>query len=477
MTRTYDVVVLGAGPVGESIAQYATEDGGLTAVLIERELAGGECSYYACMPSKALLRPIEVLDMATHLGGLSGAHLDVPGLLRRRDEWVSHYDDAGQASWAESAGLDLIRGDARLTGEREVTVRGADGDTVITGRHAVVLATGSEPVVPDPYAACAPWGSRDATGVVEVPSRLVIIGGGVVACEAAVWLSALGASVTMLVRGERLLAKFEPFAGELVREALQAGGVDVRTGSAVSACTRKDPADTGLGRIHGGPVTVTVGDEDLVADEILVAVGRRERLRDLGLDSVGLRPEDVLEGRAPSWLVAVGDASGEAPLTHWGKYRARVLGERLARAAASGTDGQASAEWPSPEIVPVPQVVFTEPQVASVGLTEQEARRAGHEVAVAQEPWSSAAGAGLLRDDALGAAQIVVDADTHLLLGATFVGPQVGDLIHAATVAIVGAVPTEVLRHAVPSFPTASELWLRLLESLPREFRRPRQSG
>lgn len=461
MPDTYDVVVLGAGPAGENVADYATEGSDLTAVLIERELLGGECSYWACMPSKALLRPIEVANTTEHLDGVAKADVLVPGLLRRRDEWVSSYDDSGQADWARDAGLDVVRGEARIAGPRRVIVRTADGERTIEARRCVVLATGSEAVVPEMYAACAPWGSRDATGIVEVPARTAVIGGGVVACEAAVWLAAMGSHVTLLVRDDRLLARVEPWAADLVREGLESAGIDVRLGASITGATRDRAEDTGLGRIHGGPVTLTVDGEDLISDELLVAVGRRPRLDDLGLESADLTPDDVTSGNLPDWLLAVGDASGEAPLTHWGKYRARVLGEQIASGSAPAV----------PDDVPVPQVVFTAPQIAAVGATEAEAREAGHDVVIAKVPWTGAAGAALLRDDADGAAQLVVDRRTGLLLGATFVGPEVAELLHAATVAIVGAVLVRVLRHAVPSYPTASELWLRLLEELPRELR------
>lgn len=459
MVQTFDVVVIGAGPVGENLAQYATEGTDLTAVLIEQELLGGECSYYACMPSKALLRPVDVVETAHHLPGVTGAQLDRDALLRRRDYWVSDYDDAGQVAWAEGAGFTVLRGHGRVTGERQVTVSTGDGDIVVEARHSVVIATGSEPTVPELYTGVAAWGSRDATGVREVPARLVIIGGGVVACEAATWLRALGSRVTVLVRGDRLLDRAEPAASEHVLQALTEAGVTVRFGVRVSECVRTEVADTGLGRIHGGPVTLRLGDEELEADELLLATGRRPRLDDLGL------PDDA--GEAPDWLIAVGDASGEAPLTHWGKYRARVLGEQIA-AAATGRTPQVV-----PEHVPVPQVVFTSPQVAWVGLTEQAARDGGYDVAAIEVPWGSAGGAALLREEAHGLAKLVVDRATHRVLGATFVGPEAGELLQAATIAIVGQVPTEVLRHAVPSYPTASELWLRLLDGLPTEFRWP----
>jgi len=467
---SYDVVVLGGGPVGENLAQYAIEGTSLTAAIVEGELLGGECSYYACMPSKALLRPIEVAASAADLGGLTTAEVRPDDLLRRRDAWVSHYDDHGQAEWAESAGIDLVRGHGRLTGERRVTVNGPDGVQELTARVAVVLATGSTAVVPDLFLPAIPWTSRDATGVVEIPDRLAIVGGGVVACEAATWLSALGSQVTLLVRGDRLLERCEPFAGDAVRDSLQRAGIDVRTQASVVGCTRPAADDTGLGRIHGGTVRLELnaadgGHSQLEVDEVLVATGRRPRLDDVGLDSVGLDREHVLAGALPEWLWAVGDASGEAPLTHWGKYRARVLGERISALA----EGRPVPFEPSG--VPVPQVVFTDPQVAAVGQTEAEAREAGVAVVTTRVPYNSAAGAALLRDHVAGEAQLVVDSKTGTIVGATFVGPEVAELLQAATIAILGRVPVSVLRHAVPSYPTASEIWLRLLEALPRELR------
>lgn len=477
--RVADVIVLGAGPVGENVAQYVV-DGGGTAILVERDRVGGECSYFACMPSKALLRPVEVAATAAHLQGVETPRVLPDELLARRDVWVSGYDDSGQVSWAEDAGIALVRGTGRLAGERRVVVTGGTGDsgrseqgeTTLVARQAVVLATGSTPVMPDIYRTVLPWVSRDATGVKEIPSRLAIVGGGVVACEAATWLTALGAQVTLLVRGERLLATTEPFAGDTVLTALRDAGVDVRLRTEVVAADRDDPRDTGLGRVHGGAVRLGLrrtgggstsdADEELTVDELLVAAGRRPALDDVGLESVGLDSDSVQTDARPDWLHLVGDASGEAPLTHWGKYRARILGESLA---------QGQPAEPAPGDVPVPQVVFTDPQVASVGRTEAQARRDGLDVVTSHVPWTAAAGAGLLRDDADGGATIVVRRDTGTLVGATFVGPEAGELLHAATIAITGGVPVPVLRHAVPAYPTASELWLRLLESLPAEVR------
>lgn len=466
-TVEYDVVVIGGGPAGENAAQYAVEGTAMTAVMIERELLGGECSYYACMPSKALLRPVAVADLTADLTGVSTAHVAPSALLQRRDHWVSHYDDAGQETWADGAGIAVVRGEGRLAGEREVRVTSTAGDVTVRARHAVVIATGSEASVPDLYTDALPWDSRDATGVVEVPDRLVIVGGGVVACEAAIWMSALGSQVTLVVRDARLLGRTEPFAGEAVLAGLRDRGVSVHLGTEVTDVRRDAPTATGLGRIHGGVVSLTTGAGDLEADEILLSIGRHPRLDDVGLDSVGLTREDVTGGRLPEWLHAIGDASGGPPLTHWGKHQARVVGARIAAAAAS------EVAWEPDREAPVPQVVFSDPEVASVGMTEAEARAAGHDVVLTRVPSSSAAGTGLLRDHVTGDSQLVIDAGTRLLLGATFVGPEAGELVHAATVAIVGDVPVHVLRHAVASYPTASELWLRLLEELPREFRTP----
>jgi len=464
---TWDVIVIGGGPAGENAAQYATEDTDLTAAIIERELLGGECSYYACIPSKALLRPIAVADLTADLEGVSTAHVAPKALLARRDDWVTHYDDAGQVRWADGAGLAVVRGTGRLVGVRAVQVETADGPRRLTARRAVVIATGSEPTVPEAYAAALPWDSRDATGVVEVPDRLVIVGGGVVACEAAVWMDALGSDVTLLVRAPRLLGRTEPFAGDAVLAGLRDRGITVHLDVEVTDVRRTDPAATGLGRIHGGPLTLDTTRGEIEADELLLAIGRSPRLGDIGLDSIGLTPGDVTAGRTPDWLHSVGDAGGGPPMTHWGKHQGRIVGARIAAAATGGI------AYEPDRAAPVPQVVFSDPEVASVGMTEAEARESGHDVVISRVPTSSAAGSGLIRDHVAGDVQLVVDRDSRLLLGATFVGPEVGELIHAATVAIIGDVPVHVLRHAVASYPTASELWLRLLEELPHELRSP----
>lgn len=465
----YDVIVLGGGPAGENAAAYAIAGGGRTAAIVERELVGGECSYWACMPSKALLRPGQVLAAVRGLPGLSAGAVDVAEVLARRDRIVHDHDDSGQVDWAESTGIDIVRGTGRLAGERLVEV----GDRTLRARHAVVLATGTRAAVPDVpgLRAALPWTSRDATNLHEVPARVVIVGGGVVACEAATWLSTLGASVTMLVRGKALLGGAEAFAGERVAVALGDAGVRVLFGTEPERVSRVAPADTGEGRIHGGAVTVETRYGPIEADEILVAAGRAPATEGLGLSTVGL-PDGYVEvddhltvrGVDGDWLYAVGDVNHRAALTHMGKYQARVCGDVIA-ARAEGRPLSGARYVASADNGQVPQVVFTAPEVAWVGRTEAVARRDGLAVRTVELD-IAVAGSTLLCDDYAGRAKLVLDEDAGTLLGATFVGPGVGELLHAATVAVVGRVPVDVLWHAVPAYPTVSEIWLRLLEAL-----------
>ncbi|MFI0981066.1 dihydrolipoyl dehydrogenase family protein [Streptomyces sp. NPDC021093] len=465
----YDVVVLGAGPVGENVADRAAA-AGLSVAVVESELIGGECSYWACMPSKALLRPVTARADARRVPGLKQAvqgDLDVPAVLAHRDYYTSNWQDDGQVGWLESIGVDIHRGHGRLAGPRKVTVDAPDGGrTTLTARHAVAVCTGTRAVVPDlpGIAGAEPWTSREATSAKEVPGRLVVVGGGVVGVEMATAWQAFGSQVTVLVRGDAgLLPRMEPFAGELVREALEEAGATVRTGVSVSAVERA-----------GATVTVTLdGGERLEADEILFAVGRAPRTDDIGLDTVGLGPgswldvDDSCRVTDSDWLYAVGDANHRALLTHQGKYQARVAGEAIAARAQgrSVDDAPWGAHSATADHAAVPQVVFTDPEAGSVGLTLAEAERAGRRVRAVDYDMASVAGSGLYASGYKGRARMVVDLDTETLVGVTFVGPAVSELVHSATVAVVGEVPLSRLWHAVPSYPTISEVWLRLLET------------
>jgi len=470
-TDEYDLIVLGGGPVGENVADRAVQ-GGLTAIIVESELVGGECSYWACMPSKALLRSAQALRGAQHVAGASQAvtgKLDVRAVFDRRDSFTSNWSDDGQVQWLDSAGIDLARGHGRLTGEREVTVTDADGgERVLRARHAVAISTGSDAVIPpiDGLREAAPWTSREATSAEELPESLAVIGGGVVAVEMATAYAALGSTVTVIARSG-LLGGMEPFAGERVAAGLKELGVDVRTSTGTTSVRRDD---------SGVTITLDGGDE-IVAAEVLVATGRSPRSGDIGLEVVGLEPgrwietDDTLRVPGSEWLYAVGDVNGRVLLTHQGKYQGRAAGDVIA-ARAKGEDVD-DAPWgrhvATADHAAVPQVTFSIPEVGSVGLTEAAAREAGTAVRAVDYDLGWVAGASLYEDGFAGQARLVVDTDRDVVIGATFVGPEVAELVHAATIAIVGEVPIARLWHAVPSYPTISEIWLRLLEGYGRD--------
>jgi dihydrolipoamide dehydrogenase len=461
---TYDVLVVGGGPAGENAADIAAR-GGLRVAVIENELVGGECSYWACMPSKALLRPGEALEALSRVPGAKQAatgSIDVAEALRRRDALSANWDDTGQVEWLESVDVDLIRGHGRLAGERLVEVTAADGSaSSYEARRAVVVATGSTaawPPIPG-LADAGTWDSRAVTTAKEVPRRLLIIGGGVVGVEMAQAWKWLGAEkVTILELADHLLPREEPFAGEELRAALERMDITVHTGVFTNAVTRS---------ASDGPVTATAvladgGAVELIADEVLVAAGRRPGTSDLGLATVGLEPGGYIEvddrlqaANVPgSWLYAVGDVNGRSLLTHTGKYQARIAGARIA-----GLETVAYGDR-----VATPRVIFTSPEVAAVGLTEATARGSGIDAHTVEYNIGHVAGAATLGRGYRGTTKLVIDVARDVIVGATFVGPRVGEMLHAATIAIVGEVPLATLWHAVPAFPTLSEVWLRLLE-------------
>ncbi|GGV21634.1 oxidoreductase [Streptomyces longisporoflavus] len=462
-------MVLGAGPVGENVADRARA-GGLSVAIVESELVGGECSYWACMPSKALLRPVIARADARKVPGLRQTvqgDLDAAAVLAHRDDYTSHWKDDGQVGWLESIGVDLYRGHGRIAGTRQVTVTGSDGtEQTLGARHAVVVCTGTRAALPElpGLADVKPWTSREATSADRVPARLAVVGGGVVAVEMATAWQALGSQVTLLVRGDGLLPRMEPFAGELVAKALTEAGADVRTNVSVTEVRREN-----------GTVKATLSEGGTVeADEILFATGRAPRTDDLGLETIGLEPgswlsvDDSLRVEGSSWLYAVGDANHRALLTHQGKYQARIAGAAIT-ARAQGVPLLETDPWGAHSATAdhdaVPQVVFTDPEAASAGLTLAEAESAGKRVRAVDYDMANVAGSGLYADGYEGRARMIVDLDREVLLGVTFVGPAVGELIHSATVAIAGQVPIDRLWHAVPAYPTISEVWLRLLET------------
>ena len=479
----YDLIVIGAGAVGENVADRAVQ-GGLSVVIVESELVGGECSYWACMPSKTLLRAGAALRGAREAPGAAEAvtgRVDALAALRRRDTVVHEWDDSSQVEWLQKTGIDLVRGHGEITGVREVTVRsvtagdgtarGAAGDDrVLRARHAVAVCTGSAALRPDVpgMAEAGLWTSREATSAHEVPESLVVVGGGVVACEMATAYASFGTAVTMIVRSTPLKG-FEPFVADRVAAGLRGLGVDVRTGVDVTRVERD------------GDVIVTLDDGSVVrAAEGLVATGRVPRTQGLGLEAAGvdargwLDVDDTLLVRGSDWLYAVGDVNGRVLLTHQGKYQARAAGDVIAaRALGHAVD---TAPWgthvATADHSATPLVIFTEPQVASVGLTAARAEAAGIRVRTLDYDLSWVAGASTYSDAYEGTARAVVDLDREVIVGATFVGQDVAELLHAATIAIVGEVPLSRLWHAVPPYPTLSEVWLRWLE----EYGRPGDS-
>ncbi|MET8642109.1 dihydrolipoyl dehydrogenase family protein [Streptomyces sp. NPDC004096] len=471
---TYDVIVLGAGPVGQNIADRALA-AGLTVAVAERELVGGECSYWACVPSKALLRPVIAVADARRVDGARQAvagDLDTVQVFARRNHYVSDWDDAKQVERVKSLGADLFRGHARIDGPRRVTVTRDDGTRhTLSARHAVAVATGSLPLLPEipGIREARPWTNRHGTDSSTVPGRLVIVGGGGVGVEMATLWQGLGSQVTLLAR-RGLLPRMESFAGELLERGLTEAGADVRTGVQVTALRRPDP---------GGPVTVTLDDgSELEADEVMCATGRIPATEDIGLETVGLTPGAWLDvdttclvrGVEGHWLYALGDVNHRALLTHQGKYQARTAGDVIgARAGGLAVD---DAPWgdhaTTADQHAVPQVFFTDPEAAAVGVTAEQAAAAGHRIKIIDLDFNAAQGANLYADGYRGHARMVVDADREILLGVTFVGPGVSELLHSATVAVAGEIPLKRLRHAVACFPTVSEIWLFLLAAYQR---------
>lgn len=447
MAERYDAIVLGMGPGGEVAASRLLAAGRRVAV-VERELIGGECGYWACIPSKTLLRPPEAREEVSRAAGVGGAGLDWPETRDYRDFMIRGLDDGKQVEGYERQGALVVKGEARVVGPGRVEVDGQ----VLEADHLVV-ATGSDAVVPpvDGLADVPVWTNREATTLRELPGRAVLVGGSATGVELGLFLARYGVEATVVQRPGRLLNREDPRVGELLEGYLTGAGVRVRTG-VTARRARRDGADTVLELDDGTEVR---------ADVVILGTGRSPRTSGLGLESAGVRlgeHGEVLVDehcRAAEGVWAVGDVTAVLPFTHVAKYQARVATDTML-----GTPRAARYEG-------IPRVVFTDPEVAAVGLTGDQARERGLRTLRAEldlaaaiaRPWT-------YERDPRGHLGLLADADERVLLGAWAVGPQASEWIHQASLAVRARIPLEVLLDQVAQFPTYSEGYLAALEQL-----------
>jgi pyruvate/2-oxoglutarate dehydrogenase complex dihydrolipoamide dehydrogenase (E3) component len=433
-----DVVVVGLGPGGESLATQLAQ-GGLSVLGVDRRLVGGECPYYGCIPSKMMIRAADVLAEGRRIPDLAGQSTVTPDWTpvhaRIRDEATTDWDDAVAVKRLEDAGVRFVRGPARLVGERRVEVDG----TTYSARTGVVLNTGTEPAVPpvDGLADTPYWTNRDACRLEELPGSVVVIGGGAIGAEMAQAFSRFGVQVSVLEVAPRILAPEEPEASRLVADVFGEEGIQVLAGATIDSV-----------RYDEGRFAVTVGEQTLHADKLLVAAGRRPNLGDLGLDTVGLDPSsrsvDVdtrMRAEGTDGLWAIGDITGKGAFTHMSMYQAAIAAKDLL-----GQDG------PEASYHAVPRVTFTDPEVGSVGMTEKQARDAGLTVRTGTTDLASSTRGWIAK--AKGLVKLVEDADRGVLVGATAVGPSGGEILSMLTTAVHAEVPTDTLRSMIYAYPT-----------------------
>lgn len=437
--RQVDIVVVGMGPGGEEAAGRLAE-AGLQVVGVERELVGGECPYWGCVPSKMMIRGANLLAEARRVDKVSGkatVHADLGPVSRRiREEATDHWDDKVAADRFEQKGGRLVRGDARLAGPRRVTV----GDETFLARRGVVLATGSAPVVPpiEGLADARYWTNREAVSATTAPESLAVLGGGAIGLELAQAFARFGAQVTVVEALDRVLAGEEPESSEAVAAALQAEGLELRLGAKASRVAR-----------DAGHVTVFLEDGTAVkASELLVSIGRRARVAELDVASVGLDPEAKaieVDGRmrAADGLWAIGDVTGVGPFTHMAMYQAQIAVADILDRPAAPADYRGLA-----------RVTFTDPEVGSVGTTERAARADGTRVRVGRSQVSSSARGWIHGPGNDGFIKLVEDADEGVLVGATSCGPWGGEVLAMLTLAVHARVPVAVLRTMIYAYPT-----------------------